>query len=198
MCDHYDTKRIVMSLKTKSKRAALRSSSHLSLELDGYWSSIRIKRVAKRYTKRHSESSNATGVNLSDALEHYLQLKGYNKTKLFYQAANRGIDYVVDTEMPYVNIKTNPKRKLKTRQSERVVPLVGTSFWAAKRVLESTDSEYVFTRYNRSSTSNSNSASAALNKWIKSITREQVVIHAFRHSMRDRLRAVECPSDIID
>jgi integrase len=25
-----------------------------------------------------------------------------------------------------------------------------------------------------------------------------VVIHSFRHSMRDRLRAVECPSDIID
>ena len=24
------------------------------------------------------------------------------------------------------------------------------------------------------------------------------VIHGFRHSMRDRLRAVECPSDIVD
>ena len=24
------------------------------------------------------------------------------------------------------------------------------------------------------------------------------VIHSFRHSMRDRLREVECPSDIID
>ena len=23
-------------------------------------------------------------------------------------------------------------------------------------------------------------------------------IHGFRHSMRDRLRAVECPSDIVD
>ena len=27
---------------------------------------------------------------------------------------------------------------------------------------------------------------------------EGCVIHSFRHSMRDRLRAVECPSDIID
>lgn len=107
-------------------------------------------------------------------------------------------DIVLDTEIPYVNIRSNPKRRLKTKQSERIVPLVGTSLWAAKRVLESTDGEYVFTRYNKSSTSNSNSASAALNKWIKSVTGEQVVIHAFRHSMRDRLRAVECPSDIID
>ncbi len=24
------------------------------------------------------------------------------------------------------------------------------------------------------------------------------MVHSFRHSMRDRLRAVECPSDIID
>jgi hypothetical protein len=24
------------------------------------------------------------------------------------------------------------------------------------------------------------------------------VVHSFRHSMRDRLRAVQCPSDIID
>jgi hypothetical protein len=24
------------------------------------------------------------------------------------------------------------------------------------------------------------------------------VVHSFRHSLRDRLRAVECPSDIID
>ena len=56
----------------------------------------------------------------------------------------------------------------------------------------------MFTRYNKGDTSNSNSASAALNKWIKSVTGEQVVVHAFRHSMRDRLRAVECPSDVID
>ena len=27
---------------------------------------------------------------------------------------------------------------------------------------------------------------------------DNCVIHSFRHSMRDRLRAVECPADIID
>ena len=27
---------------------------------------------------------------------------------------------------------------------------------------------------------------------------EGCVIHSFRHSLRDRLRAVECPSDIVD
>lgn len=27
---------------------------------------------------------------------------------------------------------------------------------------------------------------------------DNCVIHSFRHSLRDRLRAVECPSDIVD
>ena len=45
---------------------------------------------------------------------------------------------------------------------------------------------------------NANSASAALNKWIKVTVGNGNVVHGLRHSLRDRLRAVECPSDIID
>ena len=45
---------------------------------------------------------------------------------------------------------------------------------------------------------NANSASAALNKWLKVKIGPDYTIHSFRHSMRDRLRAVECPSDVID
>ena len=36
----------------------------------------------------------------------------------------------------------------------------------------------------------------ALKKVLK--TSSEYVIHGFRHSLRDRLRAVECPSDIVD
>ena len=43
-----------------------------------------------------------------------------------------------------------------------------------------------------------NSASAALNKWLRNYAPEGCVVHSFRHSMRDRLRAVECPKEIID
>ena len=46
--------------------------------------------------------------------------------------------------------------------------------------------------------SRSCSASAALNKWLKTKIGQGYTIHSFRHSMRDRLRAVECPSDVID
>ena len=45
---------------------------------------------------------------------------------------------------------------------------------------------------------NPNSATAALNKWLRTHAPEGCVMHSFRHSMRDRLRAVECPKEIID
>ena len=43
-----------------------------------------------------------------------------------------------------------------------------------------------------------NSASAALNKWLRNHAPAGCVVHSFRHSMRDRLRAIECPFDVID
>ena len=45
---------------------------------------------------------------------------------------------------------------------------------------------------------NANSASNALNKWIHANFRNDIVIHGFRHAMRHRLRAVNCPSEMID
>ena len=60
------------------------------------------------------------------------------------------------------------------------------------------DEKFLFPRYTKGGKCNANSASAALNKWLKNYVDEGCVIHSFRHSMRDRLRAVECPSDIVD
>ena len=45
---------------------------------------------------------------------------------------------------------------------------------------------------------NTNSASAALNKWLKQQGPSDCVFHSLRHSLRDRLRAIECPAEIID
>ena len=77
--------------------------------------------------------------------------------------------------------------------------LLGASLCACKRILEyNNDSIYAFPRYTSSKECNTNSASAALNKWLKEKLLNDYVIHGFRHSFRDRLRAVECPSEIID
>ena len=108
-------------------------------------------------------------------------------------------DVHLDDETPYINLTPHPWRRLKTKGSERCIPLVGEALWAASRAIDrASGSSFLFARYNRASTSNTNSASAAINKWLKPRVPEGCVIHSFRHSLRDRLRAVECPSDIID
>jgi len=106
-------------------------------------------------------------------------------------------DVCLDEELPHISIRTHSWRRLKTRSSERVVPLVGASLWAAKR-LHQRGGAFAFPRYCNEKGCNANSASAALNKWMKGIIGNEYVIHGLRHSLRDRLRAVECPSDITD
>ena len=38
----------------------------------------------------------------------------------------------------------------------------------------------------------------SLNKWLRIRVPQNCVIHSFRHSLRDRLRAIECPTEIVD
>ena len=79
-----------------------------------------------------------------------------------------GDDVHLNDETPHINITPHPWRRLKTKGSERCVPLVGEALWAASRAIEGVSgSGFLFPRYNRASTSNANSASAAINKWLK-------------------------------
>ena len=107
-------------------------------------------------------------------------------------------DLRLDEEIPYLDIKPHPSRSLKTKGSQRQVPLVGASLWAAQRVKANASSCFAFPRYTDNTRCNANSASNALNKWLHANFRKDIVIHGFRHAMRDRLRAVSCPSEMID
>jgi len=107
-------------------------------------------------------------------------------------------DVFLDTEIPYVRLCKRPWRPLKTRSSERDVPLVGAALWAVKRAVESSPDEYLFPRYCSDDGCKADYASNSLNKWLRKHVPNGCVVHSFRHSMRDRLRAVECPSEIID
>ena len=107
-------------------------------------------------------------------------------------------DLYLDEEIPYVNIKPHPWRSLKTKGSQRQVPLVGASLWAAKRIKQTASSCFAFDRYTDNQQCRANSASNALNKWMRKHFRDDIVMHGFRHALRDRLRAVQCPSEMID
>lgn len=107
-------------------------------------------------------------------------------------------DIHIDSEYPYVTVSSHPHRSLKTASSNRMIPLCGFSLWAAKRALANTQNEFCFPKYNKQTTTNANSASAALNKWMKSLTHTDIVIHGMRHGLRDRLRDAEAPTELID
>ena len=98
-------------------------------------------------------------------------------------------DIKLIVEVPFLWVQKHPWRSLKILGSERDIPLVGASLWAAQRIVDQ-GNQFAFPSYTNANKCAANSASSALNKWLKSRVPEGCVIHSFRHSLRDRLRAV--------
>jgi integrase len=321
LLSRYDETRIVMSLRTKSSKAAGRSAAAITSRLDEYWMSLRIADLqipsiifGTNHHDRHA------AITLSEALDKYHALRGMGKDELFFRASSRFVKYaieelgdrnvadyssldaakfrdhlferglssssvkrtfssirsivnfairenglscpnafsntfvpdkddqtrripipadclkkiqaecvqiddekrwlialisdsgmrlaeaagllktdlVLNCDYPHVDLKPHKWRQLKTKNSTRKIPLIGSSLWAAKRILDQPCSPYAFPRYVDGVTCNSNSASAALNKWMRPMVPQTCVVHSFRHSFRDRLREAETPTEITD
>jgi len=320
---YYNVSRLCFSLKTKSLKAAIRTSKSVTQRLEDYWLGLRLQKmdIPAIQVVKSGDSSVDDGLLLSEACELYLRLKGVGKDKVFIRTANRNTQYVTnllgdrpissyssneaaqfrdwcidkgmgiktvkrvfssiraivnlaiaeegldcsnafaktyfpdddnvqsrqpismedirkiqslcrdnDDEMrwlialisdtgmrlgeaagllkediklnnriPHIDLKPHSWRTLKTKGSQRLIPLTNEALWASKRLLEANDdSIFAFPRYCDERGCKANSASGGLNKWLHQYVPENCVIHSFRHSLRDRLRAVECPSDIVD
>lgn len=106
-------------------------------------------------------------------------------------------DIVTDAEVPHIVIKPHPWRSLKNTDSARTVPLVGVALWAAHRVkATATESQrFAFPQYTTETECKATSASGALAGWIRRLPMEHTS-HDLRHTMADRLKAVQCPKDI--
>jgi integrase len=107
-------------------------------------------------------------------------------------------DIHLSDDVSYIRLKPHEWRPLKTVGSERDIPLVGAALWAVTRANENATNKFLFSRYCSDFECKSDHASSSLNKWLRKYVPEGCVAHSFRHSMRDRLRAVQCPSDVID
>jgi integrase len=103
----------------------------------------------------------------------------------------------IDLENDLIHIRPNSARRLKTRSSQRTLPLVGYAKLAMEQSLKHADETYLFPRYIRDGKCYATHASNALNKWLKKDF-DGLTAHCLRHTFRDRLRAVECPMDLID
>ena len=108
-------------------------------------------------------------------------------------------DIVLEAPVPHIRIQEHPWRTIKNEGSDRKVPLVGASLWAAEQVHAraalSPKQVHAFPRYTNMAECNATAASAALCSWIKRRGLDHVV-HELRHSMADRLRNVGCPKEI--
>jgi len=107
-------------------------------------------------------------------------------------------DIHLSAAIPYISVKEHAWRQLKTSSSTRDIPLIGMSLWGVKQAISSAKSQFLFPRYCNTQKCKADYASSTLNKWLRKHVPDGCVVHSFRHSMRDRLRAVQCPSDIID
>ena len=87
---------------------------------------------------------------------------------------------------------------LEDEKQRKDVPLVGAALWAAQRASQSNPNKCLFPRHCSDDKCKADYASNSLNKWLRKHVPSGCVVHSFRHSMRDRLRAVECPAEIAD
>jgi len=106
-------------------------------------------------------------------------------------------DINLNHEYPHICLKPHPWRPLKTFGSKRLIPLVGAAHEAIIIMHRQRVSQFLFNSYTDEKSCNGNSASAALNKWLKQYVPDAVV-HSFRHSFRDRLRNAGVQSEMID
>ena len=103
----------------------------------------------------------------------------------------------IDLENSLIHIRPNSARRLKNKTSERVLPLVGYAKLAIEQALTQADDQWLFPQYIKSGHCYATHASNAVNKWLKNEF-GGLTAHCLRHTFRDRLRAVECPMDMID
>ncbi len=97
-----------------------------------------------------------------------------------------------------VRIVPHPYRGLKTRGSEREVPLVGDALRAMLALANNRDGgDFVFSRWLRPEGFASTHASNTLNQFLSS-RYAGLTCHCFRHTMRDRLRNAGAPMELID
>jgi integrase len=97
-----------------------------------------------------------------------------------------------------IRIIPHAARRLKTRNSEREVPLVGYAQEAMKTLNDRRmDETYVFPRWLKPGGFVATHASNTLNKYLAR-RHPGLTCHCFRHTMRDRLRNADTPLELID
>jgi len=98
---HYERPQIVICLKTKSKSAAIKASRSVASKFDDFWLQMRISDMnlpASHLLVKGKPEDAVTSYasSLSEAFTTYCSLKEADRTALFFAAAKRNVDYVLE------------------------------------------------------------------------------------------------------
>ncbi len=99
-------------------------------------------------------------------------------------------DISLNSDIPYIWIRANAHRSIKTAHSDRKIPLVGSALYAFQQMPQG------ITRYE-----NSDSVSNLINKYLKNNNlrpTDNHTLYSLRHTFKDRLRDIEAPEEVID
>lgn len=184
------------------------------LKIDNQFSSVEIPNAGKDAQERLPFTLHQLK-SLHRAVDEWVAVKGWDQPRCIVTVlAETGCrlaevtglasaDLYLDTETPYIDLKEHPWRSLKNdKGSVRKVPLTPRAMEAIKAAQAiSNGSKFLFPKYTTADKCNINTASATLIKWVRSrngFENAKVDNHSLRHSMKDRLRAVQCPDSIQD
>lgn len=106
-------------------------------------------------------------------------------------------DLHLNEKQPFISIKPNSVRELKTANSIRDIPVFGRSLEALQEIItKHSDSTYLLPQY--ASERGGSNASGAMNKRFKARGFPNLTTHCFRHALKDLLRNSNCPESLLD
>jgi integrase len=96
------------------------------------------KEKRRPLTADELKSLSAACREANDDLRHLLAMLLDTGMRLSEAAGLHVSDIHLEHEFPYVEVRPNKARRLKTSNSKRIIPLVGDSLWAAQQVTANT------------------------------------------------------------
>ena len=176
----------------------------LSLNIRNPFESLPIANIGKDATKRETFSIDELKAiskacfEQDDEIRRLILLQLFTGSRVSEVAGLRKSDVKIDELVPYIFLNENEKRRLKTGNSTRVIPLVSLALEVVKRQLKEAKGGFLFPRYNQKIMTSGDAASAAINKYLKNFTTITKTSHCFRHTLEDLLRDADITRDIKD
>jgi len=175
----------------------IEDNQQLGLNIDDLFKRIRFPQIKSQrppFSTEHIQNQllNLNNLNgLNDECRWFIFAMadtGARPSELVGLDPNNG-DIRLDTDVPYIHIRPDYQKALKTTQSERMIPLVGASLSAFQNLPSG------FKKYYRKADTLSNT----LNKYLRDndlLPTPTHCLYSLRHSFEDRLTAVEPPDKL--